>query len=182
MSDRKRVWDKLCAIFQQSEAWTYYKAGKKYRDGRIYFQLIYNHYLVPQHVGHIENKSEKTLCNATYSGDKRYRNFEKYATTQKEQQNILKGIVEHGYTGVSNRTKVRHLMEGIKETSLDAVKSQILASIDLRREFPDCVTLYKDFVKATANVNGNVQIAAVVGGGGDGNGNLPVEDFWYKGQ
>ena len=114
MSDRKRVWDKLCAIFQQREAWTYYKAGKKYRDGRIYFQLIYNHYLVPQHVGHIENKSEKTLCNATYSGDKRYRNFEKYATTQKEQQNILEGIVEHGYTGVANITKVRYLMEGIK--------------------------------------------------------------------
>ena len=73
-------------------------------------------------------------------------------------------------------------MEGIKDTRLDAVKSQILESADLRRYFPACVTLYKDFVKATANVNGNLQISAVVGGGSDGNGNIPVEDCWYKEQ
>ena len=72
-------------------------------------------------------------------------------------------------------------MEGIKCTSLNAVKSQILVSADLRRELPPCVTLYKDFVKATKNVNGNVQIASVGGGGGDGNGNIPVEECWYKG-
>ena len=37
-------------------------------------------------------------------------------------------------------------------------------------------------MKATANVNGNVQIAAIGGGGVDGNGNIHVEDRWYKGQ
>ena len=73
-------------------------------------------------------------------------------------------------------------MEGIKETSLDEVKSQILARADLRRDLPACVTLYKDFLKATANVNGNVQIAAVGGGGNDGNRNLHTEDRWYNGQ
>ena len=182
MSDRKRVWEKLCAIFQQSEAWTYYKAGKKYRDGRISFQLIYNHYLGPQHVGHMANKSEKILGTATYSGEKISWKFEKYATNQKEQNNILEGLVEHGYVGVDNETKVRYLMEGIKDTSLNAVKSQILASAYLHRDFPACVTLCKDFVKSTANVNGNVQIAAVGGGGVYGNGNIHVEDRWYKGQ
>ena len=138
--------------------------------------MIYNHYLGPQHVGHMENKSEKILGTATYSGEKRSWNFEKYATTQKDQHNILEGIVEHRYAGVENGTKVRYLMEGTKDTSLDAVKPQILASADLRIDFPACVTLYKDSVKATANVNGPVQIASVVGGGGVGNRNIPVED------
>ena len=73
-------------------------------------------------------------------------------------------------------------MEGIKDTSVDAVKSKILASADLRRDFPACVTLYKEFVKETSNVNGNVQIAEVGGGGGDGNSNLPLEGHWYNGE
>ena len=37
-------------------------------------------------------------------------------------------------------------------------------------------------MKVTENVYGNVNITAVVGGGSDGNGNLHVEDLWYKGQ
>ena len=130
----------------------------------------------------MENKAEKILGTNTYSGEKRSWNFEKYATTHKEQQNILEGIVEHGYTGVENGTKVRYIMEGIKDTRLDAVKSQILESADLRRYFPACVTLYKEFVKETSNVNGNVQIAEVGGGGGDGNSNLPLEGHWYNGE
>ena len=101
-------------------------------------------------------KSEKILGNATYSGEKISWKFEKYATNQKEQNNILEGIVEHEYAGVVNGNKVRNLMKGIKDTSLDAVKSKILASVDICRDFPACVTLYKDFVKETASVNKNV--------------------------
>ena len=122
MSDRTRVWDKLCAIFQQSEASTYCKYDKKHRDGRIYFQAIYNHYIGPQHVVHMTDKSEKILGTTSYSGDKISRNFEKYATTNKDQHNILEGLLEHGYAGVDNGTKVRYIMESIKDTSLDAVK------------------------------------------------------------
>ena len=35
MSDRKIVCEKLCAIFQQSEDWTYCKSGRKHRDSSI---------------------------------------------------------------------------------------------------------------------------------------------------
>ena len=45
MSNRTRVWDKLCAIFQKSEAWTYCKSGKNHRGDRIAFKAIYNDYL-----------------------------------------------------------------------------------------------------------------------------------------
>ena len=37
-------------------------------------------------------------------------------------------------------------------------------------------------MKATENVNGNVQITAVGGGGVDGYVILPLEVSWYKGQ
>ena len=89
MSDRTRVWERLCAIFHQSEDWTYCNAGKKHRDFRIAFQVIYNHYIGTQHVCHMENKSERILVTPTYSGEKRSWNFKKYSTTQKEQHNIL---------------------------------------------------------------------------------------------
>ena len=118
--------------------------------------MIYNHFLGPQHVGHMAKKSEKILGTATYSGEKISWKFEKYATNQKEQNNILEGIVEHEYAGVVNGNKVRNLMKGIKDTSLNAVKSKILASVDICIDFPACVTLYKDFVKETASVNKNV--------------------------
>ena len=128
------------------------------------------------------NKAGKILGTATYSGEKTYWNFEKYALTQKEQHNILEGIIYNGCAGVENETRVRYLVEGSKDTSLNAVRSQILKSADICRDFPACIKLYKDFVNATVNVNGNVHIAAFGGGGGDGNRNLHVEDLCSKGQ
>ena len=75
MSDRTRLWDKLCTIFQKSEAWTYCKSIKNHCDSRIPFQAIYNQYLGPQHVGHMSNKANKILGTANYSGEKISWNF-----------------------------------------------------------------------------------------------------------
>ena len=42
ITDRALIWDKMVAIFQVSDKWTYLKPAKKHRDGRLVFRLIYN--------------------------------------------------------------------------------------------------------------------------------------------
>ena len=43
ITDRAIIWDNMVAIFQGSDAWTYFKSSKKHRDGRLGFRIIYNH-------------------------------------------------------------------------------------------------------------------------------------------
>jgi hypothetical protein len=53
----------------------------------------------------------------------------------------------HGYAGIDEHSKVRHLVEGIKTDKLDTIKGQILASAKLRSSFDKCVTLFQDFIR-----------------------------------
>ena len=62
-----------------------------------------------------------------------------------DQHQILTDLKEHGYSGIDERSKVRHLMAGINTETLDAVKTQIIASKPLCSDFAACITLYKDF-------------------------------------
>ena len=62
-----------------------------------------------------------------------------------DQHQILTDLKEHSYSGIDERSKVRHLMAGINTETLDAVKTQIIASKPLRSDFAACIILYKDF-------------------------------------
>ena len=62
-----------------------------------------------------------------------------------DQHTILQGSVEHGYAGIDKRSKVHHLLDGIKMNELDMVKGQIWASPRLQTHFNECVTLFQDF-------------------------------------
>ena len=67
--------------------------------------------------------------------------FEKYATLQKEQQNILDSLKEYGYIEIDESSKVRYLSEGIKTIILTSVKTYIMSDESLRQDFDGCVTL-----------------------------------------
>ena len=86
-------------------------------------------------------RAEAKLKDTSYSGEKRRWNFEKYIKTHVDQHAILTGLVKHGYSGIDDRSKVRHLMAGIKTKVLDPVKTQIIASAPLRNNFDACVNL-----------------------------------------
>ena len=97
--------------------------------------------------------------------------------------------MEHGYAGMDNRSKVRHLLNGIKDPTLNTVKTTIMASATLRNDFDACVNLFQDFIaqnKAHAGATRSVHIAAVESGrGGDTelnekNADMTVEDRYYK--
>ena len=49
-------------------------------------------------------------------------------------------------------SQVRHLIQGIKITELDAVKAQIMATASLRTDYDGCVSLYKIFIDKSKKV------------------------------
>ena len=93
------------------------------------------------------SRVEAKLKDTSYSGEKRRWNFEKYVKRHVNQHTILTGLVNHVYSGIDDRSKVRHLMAGIKTKVLDPVKTQIMASSTLRNYFDACVNIYKDFIE-----------------------------------
>ena len=63
-----------------------------------------------------------------------------------DQHWIITDLKEHGYSGIDERSKVHHLLAGIKTDNLDDVKALIITSKPLCSNFFACVTLYKDFI------------------------------------
>ena len=60
------------------------------------------------------NEAEKTILSSLYHIEGQTFNFEKLVLMHLKAHIILEGLVEHGYVGIDERIKVRHLMESIK--------------------------------------------------------------------
>ena len=69
-----------------------------------------NHYFGPHNIGNIAATAEHKLINATYKGELRCWDFERYGTLHKEQHTILEGLKKYGYAGVDERSETRHLL------------------------------------------------------------------------
>ena len=83
-----------------------------------------------------------------------------------DQHMILSSLMEYVYTGINARSKVHHVMEGIKTKELNSVKTQIMASTTLRNDFDACVMLYKDYIKQMqSSQTSEVNISALGMGG-----------------
>jgi hypothetical protein len=67
----------------------------------------------------------------------------------------MEGLVEHGYTGIDPRSKVRYLLDGIKTDKFDAVKTRIMSDKRLRVDFDSCVTLYQNYIRQTSKSKSN---------------------------
>ena len=65
--------------------------------------------------------------------------LEKLVTLHSEQHDILEGLVEYGYFGIDNRTKVRYLNDAIKTSALDSVKTRIMSDESLQSDYNRCV-------------------------------------------
>ena len=50
--------------------------------------------------GNMTATAEQKLTNATYRGEGRHWDFERYVTLHKEQHTILEGLKEYGYAGM----------------------------------------------------------------------------------
>ena len=176
--NRAEVWEKLAEILFPHDAFTVIKATKKTQNGRLAYQLLYRHCLGPNNVGNMAGEAEQVLALVQYHGEKHQWNFEKCALMHLHQHLILEALVAHGYTGINAGSKVRYLLGGIKCAVLDTVRTRIMSDEDLRMDFARCVTLFKDFVKQSAQtMHAQLGIAAmsVTPDGGQGKG----KDRWY---
>ncbi len=164
-ADNLKVWELLSALTRAHECWTYVKANgaQTSRNGCQAFYNLKDHYLGRSMVDNQSSAAENKLKTTTYSGEKKRWNFDKFVRIHLEQHAVLEGLTEHGYAGIDPRSKVRHLLSGIKTSDLDSVKTQIMASQELRGDFDRCVNLFKDFIEqqeAMRNAQ-SVTIAAV---------------------
>ena len=75
-----------------------------------------------------------TLKLMFYKGDLKNYNFDKYCTAHVEQHNRLAALQEYGVQGLDEAMKIHYFEEGIKDDSLTAAKTMILAD---RTKFPD---------------------------------------------
>ena len=56
-------------------------------------------------------------------------------------------LENHGYPGIYARSKVQHLLKGIKTTAFDTVKTRIISDATLCTDFDVCVNLFQDFIE-----------------------------------
>jgi hypothetical protein len=94
-------------------------------------------------------QAEDKLKNTVYNGKQCRRDFEPYVDVHKQQHSIMESLMEHGYTGIDPRSKVRFLLDGIKTDKFDAVKTRIMSDERLRSDFDLYVTLYQDYIRQT---------------------------------
>ena len=146
-TDNALVYNKLATLFREKDCWTYMQQATRRRDGRAAYLGLKNHYLGPNNVDNLANTAERQLKASSYTGEGRRWNFEKYVKVHVDQHQILTDLVRHGYAGIDQRSKVRHLLDGIKTKELDTVKTRILSDANLRGDFDACVTLFQDFLK-----------------------------------
>ena len=78
--------------------------------------------------------AEHKLINATFRGEGRHWDFERYFTLHKQQHTIHEGLKEYGYPGMVEGSKTRHLLVVIETTALDSLKTQILYNAELRQD------------------------------------------------
>jgi hypothetical protein len=142
------------------------------------YQLLYAHYLGTNNAGNMAGEAEFMLNMVQYHGKKCQWNFEKYALMHLRQHLILETLMAHGYMGINPGSKVRFLLAGIRCTTLDAVKTCIISDEGLRADFARCVTLFKDFVKQTAQTT-NTQLGIAAMSVNNGGGKSKGEDRWY---
>jgi hypothetical protein len=151
VTNREKVWEIISKITRDHSCWAYVKPAQRTRNGRLAFQGLYNHFLGPNNVDNMATMAEDKLKSTVYNGEQRRWDFEKYINVHKTQHSIMEGLVEHGYTGIDPRSKVRFLLDGIKTDKFDSVKTRIMSDATLRNDFDACVTLYQDFIKVYAN-------------------------------
>ena len=185
--DNVTVWEKISALTHPHECWTYVRPAQRTRNGRMAYRALKNHYLGLNNTNHQANEAQAKLKDSSYHGEKRRWNFEKYVRTNQDQHTILQSLVQHGYAGIDERSKVRHLLDGIKTNGLDTAKGQIWASPALQNSFDDCVTLFQDFINNKRTDTTRTSTIASIGTKrkrDDGEGtdiepNMSVDDRYY---
>jgi hypothetical protein len=100
------VWNILFEMFGQTPAWLHAALTRKEKNGRKLYHLLFAHYLGSDHMNHLANKMEARLASLTYRGEQKNWDWSHYIDAHIEQHTITKNLMEHGYSGLDECSKL----------------------------------------------------------------------------
>jgi len=87
------------------------------------YVALESHYLGLNNVVNMAISAECKLKNTAFPGEKRHWTFENFVHVHVDQHAILASLVDLGYSDIDERSKVRHLMDGIRAKEFLSVKA-----------------------------------------------------------
>ena len=157
--------------------YSYIRQYQKSRDGRAAYFALYTALLGSPAVANYASQAENKLQNLSLTGQKAKNwGFEKYVLSHMDQHTILEKLVEHGYSGIDETSKIRHFSRGITDPEMETVKSSVSANIVNLDTFHKVVATYRTFIESKKHhtkdtkINVNVsQVGAIPARTGTGN-------------
>ena len=148
VQDNKKVYLILETLLKGTLYEVYIEPHRAAYDGRKAYNDLYKECLGPNNADMMLLQAETAIRRLTYNGETPTWNFDKYARAHQEQHNIVESLKVHGIQGMDSRRRVIYLNAGILTDALDIPKSQIRTDPDLRKDFKEAVTVYKDFIRS----------------------------------
>ncbi len=166
VQDNEQVWIILRDMCQNHECWVYISNCRDSKNGRKAFRQLEEHYLGPNNVNVQAAKAEAKLASAYYTKETRNYGFERFVAIHTDCHARLERLRPLGYLGMDDRSKVRHLLQGIRsiDPMIAAVKTRILSEPDLQTNFARCVNLFQDAIAMKARMHpreGGVSVSAL---------------------
>ena len=172
--DNVTVWKAIWTIVKDTQYVTYVKPYMPTQDGRRAFVALYTTLLGPQAINNHASTAENKLQSMTLDGTRKKNwNFDKYVIGHKEQHIILEKLVEHGYSGIDENSKVRLFLQGITDPRLAVMKSSLCTIKN--NVFDDVVASFRNYIETNKTVEKQaartLNISQFNTGGGYGNRN-----------
>jgi hypothetical protein len=143
---------------------------RKEKNGCKLYHLLFAHYLGSDHMNHLANKMEARLASLTYRGEQKNWDWSCYTDAYIEQHTISKNLMEHGYSGLDEHSKVHHLLAGIQDNAVQPVVCQVLAMREDDKTFTMWLALFANFIHHLKQNPSNMRHAAKLGSTGRGSG------------
>ena len=100
LTDCQHIWDNIAVIMHELDCWTYVRLTQHTIDGHLAYQNVNGHYLGVNNVNNMSTLVEAKLESMIYDREKDDWNFKKYVKIHVDQDVILAGFAEHGYSSI----------------------------------------------------------------------------------
>ncbi len=134
LTDLKKVWAILHALFSTSGVWQHVKKFTATHDGRQVYCTLHSHFFGADKVNTMVNDILSSLKSKIYQGDRKNWNVDKYCLAHVAEHNRHTSLLDYSIAPLEESMKIHYFEEGIKDPTLDAAWNAILVN---RSQFPD---------------------------------------------
>jgi hypothetical protein len=170
LTDSKKVWSILNALFSTSSVWQHVKKLTATQDGCQVYRTLHSHFFGKDKVNTMVNDILSSLKSKIYQGDRKNWTY-KFCLAHVAEHNRHASLMEYDVAPLEEGMKIHYFEEGIKDPTLDAARNAILVN---RSQFPDFESVMQLYVnskrsqKSDPGVSQGRQLSAVTGGRGGG--------------